>query len=285
MGQIVGAAVVSHQPGVMAPQEVRLAIGGGADTSLVDGFGVMKKAIEAAGADTFVIFDTHWFTTREHVIAGAKHYKGIYTSDELPALITDYRYDYAGAPELARAIAEVTRERNIRVQNCSNTNVAQHYPTLNLIHYLRRNQKVLSTGVCQSAQAHNFIDFGAAIGEAVKRTNDRVVLLASGGMSHGFWPYDTILQHSNYSPEHVVTKEARAMDEAIIELWHKGDHAAVVALYPEYRKHSPEGFFGHYLMMLGALGGDACRAKGTKMSNYENAVGTGQLHMWFDVAA
>ena len=53
----------------------------------------------------------------------------------------------------------------------------------------------------------------------------------------------------------------------------------------EYRKHNPEGFFGHYLMMVGALGGAACTAKGRKMSNYENAVGTGQLHMWFDVAA
>ena len=104
-------------------------------------------------------------------------------------------------------------------------------------------------------------------------------------MSHGFHPYDVILEHGAYSPEHVSTKAARAMDEAIIELWQSGDHAAVVGLYPRYREYNPEGFFGHYLMLLGALGGSACTAKGVAMSDYENAIGTGQLHMWFDVAA
>ena len=75
------------------------------------------------------------------------------------------------------------------------------------------------------------------------------------------------------------------MDQKIIGLWEKGDHASVLAMYPEYRKHSPEGFFAHYLMMIGALGGGECKSKGTKMSDYENAVGTGQVHMWFDLAA
>ena len=61
-----------------------------------------------------------------------------------------------------------------------------------------------------------------------------------------------------------------------------GDHSAVLELYPEYlRTCHPEGRFAHYLMALGALGGPRCKLPGTRLSNYENAVGTGQVHVLF----
>ena len=36
-------------------------------------------------------------------------------------------------------------------------------------------------------------------------------------------------------------------------------------------------------MLLGALGGRTCRARGECYSAYENAIGTGQVHVVFDV--
>ena len=53
--------------------------------------------------------------------------------------------------------------------------------------------------------------------------------------------------------------------------------------YPDYRRYDPEGFFGHYLMMLGALGGAPCTARGEQWSDYENAAGIAQVHVWFDL--
>jgi 3,4-dihydroxyphenylacetate 2,3-dioxygenase len=231
-----------------------------------------------------VIFDTHWFTTIEHVVAGAPRYAGIYTSEELPTLITDYRYDFAGAPDLAAAVAAAGRERGVRVLNATNEHIALHYPTLNMLHYLHRGENVLAVGVCQTAEAHNYLDFGRCLADAVTRTPGRIALLAAGGMSHSFWPMDVLPEHSAFGPEHVISPEARAIDERILGLWRNGDHAAVVDVYPEYRRFRPEGYFGHYLMMLGALGGRTCTAPGTQMSEYENAVGTGQVHVWFDLA-
>jgi 3,4-dihydroxyphenylacetate 2,3-dioxygenase len=283
MGEIVAAAVVSHQPGIMAPEPVRKAMGG-RDTTLVPGFATMRDALTAARADTLVIFDTHWFTTVEHIVAGAEHFRGVYTSEELPTLISDFKYDYPGAPRLAAAAAEVAKERRVRALNATNPHIAQHYPTLNLVHYLQRGEAVLSVGVCQTAAGHNFLDFGAVLGEAVRRTDARVALLGAGGMSHRFWPMDVIMQHAGYDPANVVSPEARAIDERILGLWARGDHGAVIDLYPEYRaRFSPEGFFGHYLMMVGALGGRSCTARGRLMSEYESAVGTGQVHVWFDL--
>ena len=46
--------------------------------------------------------------------------------------------------------------------------------------------------------------------------------------------------------------------------------------------HRPEGMFGHCLMMVSALGGRECAAIGNPFSEYENAAGTGQVHVWFE---
>src|SRR4051794_21022212 len=102
MGEVVGAAVVAHQPTIMLPAEQRERIGGGHDTTLVPGFARLRERLDAAGADTLVIFDTHWFTTFEHVLAGQDHHRGVYTSEEVPRVISDFEFDYAGAPGLAK---------------------------------------------------------------------------------------------------------------------------------------------------------------------------------------
>ena len=51
---------------------------------------------------------------------------------------------------------------------------------------------------------------------------------------------------------------------------------------PEFLKYKPEGRFGHYLMMVGAIGQNDCKAMGRMYSEYENSVGTSQVHVWFD---
>ncbi len=285
MGQIVAAAVVAHQPIVMAPEDFRRMGGGGEDTSLVSGFARIREAMDAAGVDTWIIFDTHWYSTVEHVVAGAEHFKGVYTSDELPTLIHDLPYDYPGAPALAHAVTEAARERGVRALNATSPYLAQHYPTLNLVHHMHRGEKVLTVGVCQTAQPHNFLDFGATIAEAANRTDGRVALLASGGMTHRFWPMDEILDHTGYAPEHCISPAAVDVDQRILEHWRNGEHAAVIDAYPDIKPFHPEGDLGHYLMMVGALGGRDCTATGRQLSAYENAVGTGQVHMWFDTAS
>jgi hypothetical protein len=56
----------------------------------------------------------------------------------------------------------------------------------------------------------------------------------------------------------------------------------VIERYPELRAASYEGLGGHYLQMVGALGGARCTARAQRLSEYENAMGTGNVHVWFD---
>ena len=119
-------------------------------------------------------------------------------------------------------------------------------------------------------------------GEAAEETGRRTVLLASGGMSHRFWPLPELPLHEASDPVHVRTPEARAADEERLEWLRAGDHRRVVETMDDYARFAPEGRFGHYLMAVAAAGGADCTAPGRMYSDYENAVGTGQVHVWFD---
>jgi hypothetical protein len=101
-------------------------------------------------------------------------------------------------------------------------------------------------------------------------------------MSHTFWPLKQIAKHEASDPVHIFTPEARAADEERLEWMKAGEHARVVDTMDDYMEHAPEGSFGHYLMMLGSIGGRSCIARGELFSDYENATGTGQVHVWFE---
>ncbi len=283
MGEIVAASLFGHQPAIMAPEPLRKLMGRGRDTTLVTSIPAYRARLDAAGVDTFVVFDTHWLTTIEHVVAGAHHFEGTFTSEELPTLICDYRYDYPGAPALAAKVAELAGPAAVRLTNATSKHLPVHYATLNLLHWLRRDERVLSVSVCQTGELHNWLGLGELLARAVRATDHRVALFASGGMSHRFWPMDVILKKGAWDPQNVHSDAARLFDQRILELWGAGDHRSVIELYPEYSALAPEGFFAHYLMMVGALGGLACHAKGVALSDYENAVGTGQAHVWFEL--
>lgn len=283
MGTINAAAVVSHQPQIMLSEERRIKGNGGYDTSLVAGFGDMRRALDAAGVDTLVVIDTHWFTTAFHIVAGGDRYSGLYTSDELPMVITDHPFDFPGAPRLAELVAEVGRDHKLPVFNTTSPNVVVQYPTVNVIHHLQWDMPVLRMGICQHAETHNFLDMGKVLGEAIAQSDAGVGILASGGMSHKFPPLDVSHKHTKNAPDYIITPEARAFDEGVLERWTQGDHRGVIDGYPDYAPFKPEGRFGHYLIMAGALGGRDWTATGRQLSDYENAFGTGQVHVWFDL--
>ena len=51
---------------------------------------------------------------------------------------------------------------------------------------------------------------------------------------------------------------------------------------PTFLAVKPEAKFSPYLMMIAALGEGTVTAPGRPFSDYENSVGTGQMHIWFD---
>ena len=285
MGQIVGAALVSHHPGLMQDEEFRIKMGNGTDSDLIAGFDRLRQKIDEVDADTVVIFDSHWFTTGYHLFDAGEHYSGTYVSDEMPWYLYDQQYDYRGAPDLARACQAVAEERNVMGLATAHPLLPRHYATINVVTALNIHEKVLTVGNCQNCKSEHFLESGAVVGEAIRRTEGRVVLLASGALSHKFNGINWVQKNPRiYDPENVSSPENVASDREAIALLEQGRHDVIIDRFPDvYRKLPWEGLGGHYLQMAGALGGKDCRSRGTALSEYENARGTGNIHMWFEV--
>lgn len=283
MGEIVGVGLVSHVPTIMFDEATRRELNEGKEISLVPGHHRLRsEVLDRLQPDTIIILDTHWFTTVEHVVSAHAHRDGKMTSSELPRGMKQIPYRYDGDPELARLIAKHGNALGTPTHAEDDEYLPVYYATVNLVHYLQKDERFVSVSIVQTGEDDDFLTLGRAIGNAVEASDRRVVILASGGMSHTFHRLKVIDQHEASDPVHIVTPEARAADEQRLAWMQAGDHARIIDEMDDYHQHAPEGGFGHFLAMIGAVGGRDCVARGELYSDYENATGTGQVHVWFE---
>ena len=284
MGKIIGAGLVAHAPTIMMDEAARLEINAGQEISLVPGLRRLRREVlDRLQPDTIVLLDTHWFTVVEFCVAAHARRAGLYTSDELPRGMKQIPYDMKGNPALAAAIAAEASARGVRTTAIDDPWLPIHYPTVNLSTYLDRGEEWVGVSHAYSADPGDFLAVGEGIGAAIRASDRRVVVIASGSMSHRFWPFSQIPLHETSDPIHISSPEARAADLERLAWFQQGDHASVIDTMPDYLRHAPEARFGHYLMMAGACGGREWTAKGRQFSDYENATGTSQVHVWFDM--
>ena len=285
MGEVAGAGLLAHVPTIMLPYAERLELNEGKEISLVPGLQRLRHEVfETAGADTVVVLDSHWHTTVEFVVAAQEIRAGLFTSDELPRGMCRIPYDWRGDPELARAMAAHADGHGTWITAIDDPCLPVHYATVNLWSYLGRGlgQRWISVSTAQTGDTEDFLRAGRALAAAIAATDRKVLLIASGAMSHTFWSLRELRAHEASDPAHIRTAAARAADLERIGWLEAGDHAQVIATMPDFLKYRPEARFGPYLMMIAALGEDAVTAPGRAYSDYENSVGTGQIHLWFD---
>ncbi len=286
MGRIVGAGIVSHVPPIVLPESIRRELNNGEDTTLFAGLHRLRaERLDQLEVDTIVVVDSHWFSTIEFLVAAHERRAGHYTSDELPRGMASMPYDLPGDPQLARSWAARSVNRDDTwITAIDDPYLPIHYATTNLLPFLQGDERWVSASVCQTAESDDFLLYGRLLGEAIAALDRNVVILASGGLSHRFWPLRQFRDHEAADPDlHLRTPEALAADRQVIAALLAGDHAAVIGGMDDYREHGPEGRFGHYLTMVGALGGEECTAAGTQFGEYESVSGTGQAHIWFDL--
>ena len=286
-GKIAGAALVSHHPGLMQCEEFRVLQGAGTDSDLIAGYARLRQKITDVSPQVVVIFDSHWFTTGYHLVDGGERYSGTYISDEMPWYLHGVPYDYRGHSGLATLIEAVSRERGGYNRVIAHPDLGKQYATINLVKHLRLEQAglpVVTVSSCQNCDWRHFLESGAAIGEAIRRSGLRAVLLASGALSHKFNAIDWKPNHPRIFHESNVSRpENIASDKAAIALFRDGRHGEVLDRWDDdYRKKPWEAFGAHYLQMVGAMGGADCTARGEPLSAYENARGTGNIHIWFE---
>ncbi|MGN6793516.1 MAG: catechol 1,2-dioxygenase [Streptosporangiaceae bacterium] len=286
MGEVVGAGLLAHVPTIMLPAEQRRELNDGMEISLVSGLRRLREEVfEALDYDTVLVLDSHWHTTVEFVVAAHQTRAGLFTSDELPRGMCRVPYDWRGDPELAFAIAALADSHGTWITPIDDPYLPVHYATVNLWTYLGRglDRRWMSfSNTAYTGDTEDFLRAGRAIGAAIAATDRRVVLIASGALSHTFWSLRELRQHEASDPVHIRTEQARTADAKRIGWLRAGEHAMVIDTMGDYLTVRPEAKFAHYLMMIGALGGRAVTAQARPFSDYENSIGTAQMHLWLD---
>ncbi len=285
MGEVVGAGLLSHVPTIMLPLETRLELNEGKEISLVPALHQLRaEKFEQLDYDTVIVLDSHWFTTVEFVVTSQDIRAGLFTAEELPRGMCRIPYEWRGDRELAEAIAAEGEPAGTWITAIDDPYLPLYYPSVNLWTYLGKglDKQWISVSVCQTGETDDFLRVGRAIRAAIERTDRKVILIATGSLSHTFYKLKELRKHEASDPSHIISQRARDMDHERLAWFFDGRHDRVLETMPEFLTVRPEGMFAHYLMMAAALGESDFSAPGVQYGDYENSVGTSQVHVWFD---
>jgi 3,4-dihydroxyphenylacetate 2,3-dioxygenase len=279
MGKLALAAKITHVPSMYISE-----LPGrfhGCREAAIEGHRVIGSRCRELGVDTIVVLDTHWLVNAGYHINCSSHFRGVYTSNELPHFIKDMSYDYPGNPSLGRLIAEQAVARGIKARAHEIASLDLEYGTLVPMRYMNSDQhfKVLSVAAwCAWHPLERSRLFGEALLDAIRASDSTVAVFASGSLSHRF--------SDDGSPEESMMEISdeffRQVDVRVMQLWREGDFRTFTKMLPEYAVRCiGEGGMHDTAMLLGLLGWDRYDRPIEVITDYFASSGTGQLNAIF----
>lgn len=188
MGEIVLAAKCTHVPTMlMSEQDGPLK---GKRQAAIDGHLEIARRAKELGADTVVICDTHWVINAGYHINANARFKGIFTSSEFPQFIQDMPFDYEGNPALGDAIARHATAGGVYTLAHHLDSLEPEYGTLVPMRFMSREHRMKVVSVAAWCTVHSHEEsrvIGQAIAKAVAESDSKVLLVASGSLSHKIW--------------------------------------------------------------------------------------------------
>lgn len=282
MGEIALAAKITHVPSMYlsemdGPHK-------GCRDAAINGHKEISRRCRELGVDTIVVFDTHWLVNSGYHINNASHFKGVYTSNELPHFIKNMPYEYEGNTELGEIIAAGGVEAGVNVRAHSDTTLPLEYGTLVPMRYMNADQHFKVLSISALCTVHNLEDsgkLGAALRSSVEQHYDgKIAVLASGSLSHRF-AQNGVSEHYLHK---VWSPMLEHMDHEVVRMWERGEWKEFVEMLPEYaEKCHGEGFMHDTAMLLGVMGWDEYRGKVEVVTPYFGSSGTGQINAVFPV--
>ncbi len=282
MGKLALAAKITHVPSMYlseldGPRK-------GTRQDAIDGHVEIGRRCRELGVDTIVVFDTHWLVNANYHVNCAPHFKGLYTSNELPHFISNMGYEFPGNPVLGALLAKVAGEMGVETLAHERTTLAPEYGTLVPMRYMNADRHFKVVSVSALCMAH-YLNDSARLGWALRRAvedhyDGSVAFFASGSLSHRF-------AQNGLAPEfafRIWSPFLEHLDHEVVRMWQQGEWDAFCAMLPEYAaKGHGEGFMHDTAMLLGALGWSAYDGRAEVVTPYFGASGTGQINAVFPV--
>lgn len=283
MGEIVLAAKMTHVPTMlMSEQEGPIK---GKRQAAIDGHREIARRAKALGADTVVICDTHWVINAGFHINANTRFEGLFTSNEFPQFIQNLPYGYDGNPALGDAIAAEATSRGVHTLSHHLDSLELEYGTLVPMRFMSREHDMKVVSVAAWCTVHDHQEsrvVGEAIRAAVDASDSKVLLVASGSLSHKIWANkDYAANNGTFT---ISSEFNRQMDLHVLDMWQRGDHATFLKMLPEYAQFCcGEGSMHDTAMLYGALGWDSYDQPCEVVTEYFPSSGTGQTNVIFPV--
>lgn len=284
MGNLVFAAKITHVPTLyLSEQEGPLK---GCRQNAVDGHREIGRRMRDLKVKTVIVLDTHWLVNNAYHINSNSHFKGLYTSNEFPHLLSNLAYEYDGDPALGDLIANIaTEKKGVSTYSHQVDSLALEYGTLipMWLENTDRQFKVVSIACLCTVHSHDQSRLvGEAIREAIEQSEGNYAILASGSLSHAIHPNAVFNAPGDFFT--ISDEFYRQVDLRALDLWKAGRFKEFTDMLPSYahRCHG-EGFMHDTAMLLGALGWDKYDRQVEIITDYFEATGTGQVNAVFPV--
>lgn len=283
MGEIVLAAKMTHVPTMlMSEQEGPIQ---GKRQAAIDGHREIARRARALGADTVVICDTHWVINAGFHINANARFEGLFTSNEFPQFIQNLPYAYDGNPALGDAIAAEASARGVHTLAHHLDSLELEYGTLVPMRFMSREHEMKVVSVAAWCTVHDHQEsrvVGEAIRAAVEASDSKVLLVASGSLSHKIWANkDYAANNGTFT---ISSEFNRQMDLHVLDMWQRGDHATFLKMLSDYAQFCcGEGSMHDTAMLYGALGWDSYDRPCEVVTEYFPSSGTGQTNVIFPV--
>lgn len=281
MGAIVLAAKITHVPSLLiSEREGPLK---GRREGPINSLKELGRRARARGADTFIIFDTHWLSNFGFHLNANERHRGVYTSHEAPHMIQNMRYDYPGNPALGDAIAAEAQALGLDVISHHVETLPLEYGAIVPMHYMNADgaQKVISVAANLFATTEQNRRLGEAVARAAEKSDSRVAILASGSMSHKLVSADQV---GDGQWDQMASEFNHQVDLRVLELWRQKRYPEFVRMLPEYSTICKgEGLMADTAMMFGALGWDKYSGACEQLCDYFASSGSGQVTVEFHV--
>ena len=282
MGKVALAAKITHVPSMYLSELPGPRHGTRQDA--IDGHVEIGRRCRELGVDTIVVFDTHWLVNANYHLNCAPHFKGTYTSNELPHFISNMGYEFPGNPALGQLLAKTANQLGVETLAHDRTTLGPEYGTLVPMRYMNTDQHFKVVSVSALCMAH-YLNDSARLGWAFRRAvedhyDGTVAFFASGSLSHRF-------AQNGLAPEFgfkIWSPFLEHLDREVIRMWQAAEWQAFCEMLPEYAaKGHGEGFMHDTAMLLGLLGWSAYDAPAEVITPYFGASGTGQINVVFPV--
>lgn len=237
MGAIIGAFIATHTPR-MADENTAPAF----TREMVRAMHELQAELARLKPDALVQVSTHWVTPFNHYVLGHQRHRGVMTSSEAPDMLSGVTYDFPGDPALAAGLVRQGKKRGLPVTLSDADHFVLDYGTLNPLRYLTPafDVPVVPLSSCLLADLEECLRWGGAIAECIEESSRRVVLIASGALSHALVR----------GPDRWPSEDLQRMDQQFIGLVTQGKTDQLKSFLPGFVENAQAEMGGRHLAVL-----------------------------------